>query len=104
MTTITQSVVNEFVEEKLKPAIEKGYVHDRDSLNEEYSEHLYDLISLKGPGLIVEENSDFHFSGTMISDEVIGMYSAYSLIFDMALEILKEEVRLEIKKQGLLDI
>ena len=104
MQTVTDSVVLEFMDEHLRPAVKKGDVYDRDTLDEAYSEHLNDLVSLKTPGAVVEENGNFDFSGTMIADEVVGMYFAYDLVFDMALEILKEKIEQEIKEEDLLDL
>lgn len=104
MKTATDSVVLEFVEDYLKPAIEKGYVYDKDTLDDEYMQNLYDLISLKTPNAIIEENGNFHLSGTMIADEVVGMYEVYDMTFDMALEIVKEKIEIEIRKQDLLDL
>ena len=89
MNTLTKTITQEFIEDNLKDALEKGYVHDRDSINEFYNEILYDFIAKKGSSLILSENPDFNLSKTLISDELIGMYSVNDLLFDIALEVLK---------------
>lgn len=101
---VTNAVVSEFMKEIIRPHIKKGYINDRDSLNDAYSDHLYDLVSLKTPGAIIEENDNFHLSGTMIDDQVVGMYNAYDLTFDVAIEILKEKIEAMIKEEDLLEL
>ncbi len=98
-----RTIAEDFVEEVVSLDIEEGHIKNEEDLEACFDEHLLDLVSHHTPYKIIEENENYYLGETLIADEVVGFYrTAYELCFDVALEIMKMEVKSVMADRGLL--
>lgn len=86
-----KSVTNYFVDEILRKVKNEG-IKNIDKLYDNINEIINEKhITFSDSVEIISENRKFNMSNSGVADEVVGMYIAQDLLYDIAFQILKEK-------------